>query len=562
MGNAISDRLDQLHEFEREPVSEAGRQGGRRFAGLFAGEHVAATEFVIGALFVSWGARTTDILYGLLLGNLLAVLSWALICAPIAVRTRLTLYWYLRRIAGPQVTAIYNVLNAVLYCILAGAMITVSASAVRIPFGIPAQTGWLPTDPAFVLVVLGVGAVVTALAIWGFDKLSQFATLCSPWLIVMFVVGALLMLPDLAARAGLTSVGSMADLRTVADKLIWTGVRADGAAPVGMGQIAALAWICNIAMHLGLSDMAILRYAKRASYGAYSAFGMFLGHYLAWICAGVMGAAAAHAMQMPLAELDSGAVAFHAAGVAGAVAVVIAGWTTSNPTLYRAGLALQAATPGWPRWKITLVAGVLTTLVACSPFVFARLLGFVAIYGILLAPIGGIVFVEHWLFPRCGLRRYWAANRPLNVPALVAWLATSGIALVLWKLGVANVFYLGVPAWFVGGAAYLVLAAFGGARQTAGDADDGVDESVQVAATRPVAAATRPPLSAPGRVAAVLAIGALVACLALSLWTFLADAGVYAERAARAKQLLAWVSLLYFVAGVLWMRSRRSATAG
>ena len=42
---------------------------------------------------------------------------------------------------------------------------------------------------------------------------------------------------------------------------------------------------------------------------------------------------------------------------AGAVAVVIAGWTTSNPTLYRAGLALQAVTPNWPRWAVTLVAG-------------------------------------------------------------------------------------------------------------------------------------------------------------------------------------------------------------
>ncbi len=42
---------------------------------------------------------------------------------------------------------IYNVLNALLYCVLAGAMITVSASAIRIPFGIAPQVGWLPQDP-------------------------------------------------------------------------------------------------------------------------------------------------------------------------------------------------------------------------------------------------------------------------------------------------------------------------------------------------------------------------------------------------------------------------------
>ena len=73
---------------------------------------------------------------GLLFGNLLAVLSWTFICAPIAVRTRLTLYWYLRKIAGPGLTSIYNVANAMLYCILAGAMIAVSATAVGLAFGL------------------------------------------------------------------------------------------------------------------------------------------------------------------------------------------------------------------------------------------------------------------------------------------------------------------------------------------------------------------------------------------------------------------------------------------
>jgi NCS1 family nucleobase:cation symporter-1 len=145
-GYGLIERLDKLNEFERQPVTADKFQSGRHFAGIFAGEHVAATEFVIGALFVSKGARTCDVIVGLILGNLLAVLSWALICAPIAVRTRLTLYWYLRKIGGPVMMVIYNILNAIMYCILAGAMITVSASALRIPFGISDQVGRFPTD--------------------------------------------------------------------------------------------------------------------------------------------------------------------------------------------------------------------------------------------------------------------------------------------------------------------------------------------------------------------------------------------------------------------------------
>jgi len=93
-GETLTVRVDKLYEFEREPVTEDRLESGRHFAAVFAGEHVAGTEFVIGAVFVSWGVGTRGLLLSLLLGNLLAVLSWTLICAPIAIQTRLTLYWY------------------------------------------------------------------------------------------------------------------------------------------------------------------------------------------------------------------------------------------------------------------------------------------------------------------------------------------------------------------------------------------------------------------------------------------------------------------------------------
>ena len=590
---SVVQRLDKLYEYDREPVAESELHGGAHFAGMYAGEHVAATEFVIGALFVSWGASATDVLIGLLLGNVMAVLSWTLVCAPIATQTRLTLYWYLRRIAGPGVTAVYNVLNAVLYCILAGAMITVSASAIRIPFGIPPQTHWYPDDLRFVLVVLGVGAVVVALAIWGFTRLAQFATLCAPWLLAMFVAGALATWPDLAASVA-PAAGESAGFLEVARARIWTGVPAGGGEPITFWQLAAFAWICNIAMHLGLSDMALLRYARRPSYGLNSAFGMFLGHYVAWIAAGVMGAAAALALNQPLTGLDSGAVAMHALGVAGAVAVVIAGWTTSNPTLYRAGLALQAVTPNWPRWKVTLVAGALTTLVACSPFVFTRLLDFVGVYGILLAPVGGIVTAYHFVLRRRGAA--YQVTSMWNAPALIAWAAGSLGAVVVWQTGAVHLFFLAVPAWVLSGVLYLVLANKG-----QGDAGSPVTTvarsggAADVTSDRPaIDAAASERGGAPGESAAggsaakltgagesgaianrtsasgpegtgkfvntagLVALLALLTCGALPVWVFLSSE---AERAARIGPFKIWLlaaSLVYFVAGSLWIYRRGS----
>ncbi|MFO7981410.1 MAG: hypothetical protein R6V00_11365 [Candidatus Aminicenantes bacterium] len=80
----FTSRMNRLYEFDREPVTADRFQSGAKFAGLFAGEHVAATEFVIGAFFVLHGVSFNDLIIGLVLGNLLAVLSWPFICAPIA----------------------------------------------------------------------------------------------------------------------------------------------------------------------------------------------------------------------------------------------------------------------------------------------------------------------------------------------------------------------------------------------------------------------------------------------------------------------------------------------
>ena len=556
--SGIIERLDKLNEFERQPISEDNLQGGRHFAGLFAGEHVAGTEFVIGALFVSKGAHTCDVILGLIFGNLLAVLSWALICAPISIQTRLTLYWYLRKIGGPVTMIIYNILNAVMFCILAGSMITVAASAIRIPFGIPAQVGWFPTDIRFVLVVLAVGVVVVTLAILGFKKLAQFSEVCSPWMFLMFIAGALVLIPTvIQGTPGIDSIGSFFEFWKVADRSIWPGPQAGQTDSLGFLHIVFFAWICNLAMHVGLSDMAILRYAKSASYGFYSAFGMYLGHYLAWICAGIMGAGAAMILKTPLTGLDSGSVAYTALGAMGAVAVVIAGWTTSNPTIYRAGLALQVVTPNWPRWFVTLIAGAITTIVACSPFVFTKLLDFVGIYGLLLMPVGAIVFVEHWIFPKIGLTRYWVWRKGLMIswPALIAWFGTVALAIyATFIAGWIHLFFLVIPVWIITAVVYTVLSCFFGAREKLPEPDSQEVPTSAVTETDAIGRSERESSGNNGLywISGLAAVGALVFCFALSVWVSVSDQGVYADRFSFFKKAIIYATVIYFASSLIW----------
>jgi NCS1 family nucleobase:cation symporter-1 len=514
-------------------------------------------------MFVNWGASVKDVFVGLAIGNVLAVLTWTFLCAPIAVDTRLTLYWYLRRIGGPVVTLIYNVLNAILFCILAGCMITVAASAVRIPFNIPAQTDWYPTDPRFVLVVLVVGAVVVTLAILGFKRLAGFATICSPWLFLMFIGGALVMLPTLSEVAGTGPIKSLNRLWEIGRVAVWTGTTPDGSPPLGFGKIVAFAWICNLAMHGGLSDMALLRYAKRAHYGLFSAFGMFLGHYVAWICAGVMGAGAAALLKTPLNQLDAGEVGFQALGVAGAIAVIIAGWTTSNPTLYRAGLAFQAVTPNWSRVAVTLVTGVVTTIIACFPFVFSKLLDFVGLYGLLLVPAGAIVATEHWIFPRIGLTRYWATYRrvSINEPALVAWVLATAMALGLWFSGILHLFYLFLPVYIVTSLLYIWLASHAGAADIEPDEPAGAPSAAPHASAAPATADPARSLSALGWASGLVALAALIACLVMPLQVFLAGSAGYSTNLDVLRTWLIAPTLVYFVAGTVFYYQWRKTTA-
>jgi cytosine permease len=443
LSNIVS-RMDQLYEFDREPVTPDKLQTGSKFAGVFAGEHVAATEFVIGAFFVLHGVSFVDLVLGLAIGNLLAVLSWTLVCAPIAIRTRVTLYWYLRRIAGPGLTVVYNIANAAMYCILAGAMISVATTALGLGFGIPVPPldAVAPTSVAWVVLALVIGAAFTTLAILGFEKLSKFASVCSPWIFVVFIAGALAVLPHLGVEK---NFGNFVE---IAKTKIWNGIAEPGQDKFGMWHILFFAWFCNLAMHIDLSDMALFRYAKRAAYGLYSAFGMYPGHMLAWICSGIMVAAANRVM-------DPGRMAYGAAGFAGVTAVMLAGWTTANPTLYRAGLALQIVTPNWARWKVTLAAGAVTTVLACFPVFFLKLLDYVAIYGLVLMPIGAIVFAEHWILPKLGITQFQAEKKSwaFNWNAAIVWVGT----LVACYFMPFHLFFRWLPGYFIALVAYIAL---------------------------------------------------------------------------------------------------------
>lgn len=446
----VVDKLNSIEEYERQPVPTSKLKGLRSFLGMYAGEHTAGTEFVIGPLFVVHGVSVGALFAGLIIGNILAVLSWAFICSPIATGIRETLYFKLEKICGRNLVAIYNLVNGMMFCFLAGSMIAVSATAVGIPFNIamPELGDWLPTGPGWVLTVFAVGAVITMIAMLGYEQVSKFANIAAPWMIMVFVAAAFAALPDLG-------VTSLSDFWEVADAKIWTGVPVEGQSKFTFWHVMFFAWFCNMAMHIGMADMSILRYAKKWQYGFSSAAGIFLGHFVAWIASGILCAAAAGA-------IAPGPIAYNAAGVAGAMCVIVAGWTTANPTIYRAGLAIQGIMPSVKRWKVTLVVGLVTTIAACFPALVMMLLDFVALYGLVLMPMGAVIFIDYYILPKLGLHQDYAQKAGLSfywAPALT-WFTTLILCLILNMTSGVEIFFLGLPGWFVAAALYIGASRF------------------------------------------------------------------------------------------------------
>jgi len=461
-------QFENMHE-EQLPVAKHKLHDWTHFAGLYAAEHVAATEFVIGATFVALGAKTMDIILGLLVGNILAVLSWTIITTPIAVETRLSLYTYLNKIAGNSMSKLYNWANVIIFTVISAAMITVSASAVRFAFEIPVQLNWYPTNIWFVLIVLIVGMVAVFVAIYGFNAVSEFSGICAPWLFVMFVSGAFVLMPALSLDVlGKTLPSSWTDLVNIGNQSIWTGVNSDGDPGIGMVEVIGFGWAANTITHFGLIDMALLRFAKKSSYGLATSTGMLFGHYIAWISAGIMGAGAAVILGKTIVELDPGDVAFYALGWSGFIIVIVAGWTTAITNLYRAGLAAQAIFSDQSRRKTTMIVGIAMVIVGCFPFVFTKFLPLLTYAGLLVVPVGAIVFAEHQVFPRIGYTRYWAKyqNYANSLPAVASWGLGLAFGFGLNMLDFMSFYYLFIPTWFFTILVYTLLARAYGAKRS------------------------------------------------------------------------------------------------
>ncbi|XCF04910.1 hypothetical protein ABI125_09240 [Tamlana crocina] len=446
-------------EFERTPVPKSNLKSWKSFLGMYAGEHAAGTEFMIGPLFLTAGVSAFDLLVGLLLGNLLAVLSWRFLTAEIAVKNRLTLYFQLEKISGKNLVTAYNLANGVLFCFLAGSMITVSATAVGIPFDMPMPKldDTLPNGLTWIIIVILIGAVISIIAARGYDTVSKAANWMSPVIVLAFIACGVVALNQL----GVSSFSDFWD--------IWGEGKEPfpGQIKYTFWHVLIWSWFANSAMHIGMSDLSVFRFAKKASSGWTTAAGMYVGHYMAWIAACLLYAvylktpeAQAFLTNGEAPPVAPGPLANNAIGVFGIIAVVLAGWTTANPTIYRAGLAFQAILPKLSTAKVTILAGSIATIAGLFPAFAMKLLGFVALYGFILSPVGAIIVFEHFFHKKVGIVKNYAeeANIKFNKSVFWAWAVSFGIFYFISIQFDVFLSFVTLPAWILCGVLFLIFS--------------------------------------------------------------------------------------------------------
>jgi cytosine/uracil/thiamine/allantoin permease len=121
------------------------------------------------------------------------------------------------------------------------------------------------------------------------------------------------------------------------------------------------------------------------------------------------------------------------------------------------------------------------------PAIAMKLLGFVALYGLVLMPMGAVIFVDFWLIRKFGMESSYAELSKMNFnwAAGLAWFVTLTICLFLVQLGwiidklvawgvfnmndslqwfkdtfTVQIFFVSLPGWFIAAFLYIILSKF------------------------------------------------------------------------------------------------------
>ena len=112
--------------------------------------------------------------------------------------------------------------------------------------------------------------------------------------------------------------------------------------------------------------------------------------------------------------------------------------------------------------KVTILAGAIATIAGLFPAFAMKLLGFVALYGFILAPFGAIIVFEHFFHKKVGIIKNYAevANLSFNKSVFWAWAISFGLFYFISVQFDVFLSFVTLPAWILCGVLFLVLSKY------------------------------------------------------------------------------------------------------
>ena len=384
--------LNQLTEdFALARVPEERTVSGLRLALVIIGFTITLPIFIAGsriglALGLSDGSKA--FMGG---GAVLAVIGT--LTAYIGSRARLSTYVITQFCFGQAGARVINAVVAIALLGWYGVTVEVFARAcqttVRTLFGFDI--------PTVGLCILG-STLMAFTAMWGFKALNSLSTFAVPLMMALLgtaVVAALRLSP-------------------------WEALQTVHSGSLGAGTAVSLVVGSFIVGAILLPDLC--RYARRP-WEAMLAAAVSLGLVfpLVFYCSMVPSLATGQ-NDLVLIMIGLGI------GIPALVLLIFATWSTNSHNLYCTSLTLASLLPRVPKWKLTILAGVLGTLMA-SVGIMDHFIGFLIFLGLSIPPIAGIYAADFFLLSNQNYTPLELTARPAwNGPGFVAWVIASGAA--------------------------------------------------------------------------------------------------------------------------------------
>ncbi len=382
-------KKDLFKDYEREPVPEHLRRGWFQMGMVWTGVGVCIAALMLGGILGAGLTLTQAIAASLGGAIVLGIIS--AICAAVGAHTHLSTPMISKFAFGEK-----------------GSYLVALVLALGCYGWFGVQTG-LFGETAFVVVekltgasvnpkllVLVGGLLMTSTAVFGYKAIARLSIMAIPLIGALMLASLFVVLRD-HPFASLWAMGPVGE-------------------PMSLGF--AISIVAGSFMVGAVITPDVSRYARTPRDAAIGAVMGFLVGFVIVLFFGSIFAKATGESDVVKIMLALGW------GLAAMLVLVFAQWTTNDNNLYSAALGFSIVLTNLPKWQLTVIAGVLGTLLAIWG-IYGRFIQWLVILSALVPPIGGVYATDYFCFNS----KSYSFEKVSSVPA-IRW-----ESIIAWALG-------------------------------------------------------------------------------------------------------------------------------